>query len=438
MSATDILIRLAAVFVLIGLNGFFVAVEFALVSTRRARIDQMAVRGNGPAQLVQRMLEDPDRILAASQLGITMASLALGWVGESTIAAIIEPFIVHLPFSEVIAHSIGLVISFSLITALHIIVGEQAPKTFAIRYPEQTSMATARPTLLFDRVFRPFIWVLDAGTTAFLRLLGVKPVGHHGAVYTLAELQVLLAESREAGVVEHGEQQIISRAIEFGDRQVREVMIPRTDVRAVPIESTIQDALAVFQDHSHARFPVYGEDLDDIVGVITVKDILRYLAAHRDGYDHPIRALLRPAFYVHETKALNDLMVEMRERHAQMAIVFDEHGGTAGVVTAEELTEELVGRMSDELAAEDSNVQHIGEGRAVIDAQMRIDEANDQLNLALPEGEEYETVAGLILEVLQHVPTAGEVVGVAGVELAVVEMRGPKIEKVEIRRGTGA
>ncbi len=435
MSATDILIRLAAVFVLIGLNGFFVAVEFALVSVRPARIDQLAARGNGAAQLVQRMLEDPDRILAASQLGITMASLALGWVGESTIAAIIEPLISQLPFSEVIAHSIGLIISFTIITALHLIVGEQAPKTFAIRYPEQTSIATVRPTLLFDRVFRLFIWALDAGTAAFLRLLGVKPVGHHGTVYTLEELQVLLAESREAGIVEHGEQQIISRAIEFGDRQVREVMIPRMDVWGVPIENTIQDVLAVFQAHSHARFPVYGEGLDDIIGVITVKDILLYLASHRDGYNQPIRDLLRPAFYVPETKPLNDLMAEMRQRRAQMAIVIDEHGGTAGVVTAEELAEELVGRMSDELATEDSDVEHLGEGRAVIDAQLRIDEANDQLNLTLPEGEEYETVAGLILETLQHVPTVGEVVTIGRVELTVVAMRGPRIEKVEVRRG---
>lgn len=434
MSATDILIRLTAVFVLIGLNAFFVAVEFALVSTHRARIDQLAVRGDGAAARVQRMLEDPDRILAASQLGITMASLALGWVGESTIAAIVQPVISYLPLSEVIAHTIGLVISFSVITALHIIVGEQAPKTFAIRYPETTAMSVARPTLLFDQVFRPFIWVLDAGTAGFLRLVGVKPVGHHGTVYTLEELQVLLAESREAGVVEHGEQQIISRAIEFGDRQVREVMIPRTDVNGVPAASSIHDVLDVFQAHSHARFPVYRESLDDIIGVVTVKDILRYLAVHREGYQHSIRDLIRPAFYVPETKELNDLMAEMRERHAQMAIVLDEHGGTAGVVTAEELTEELVGRMSDELVAEDPDVEHLGEGRAVIDAQMRVDEANEELGLRLPEGEEYETVAGLMLEILQHVPVAGETVDVAGVELAVVAMRGPRIEKVEVRK----
>ncbi len=438
MASTDILLRLAAVLALLALNGFFVAVEFALVSSRRTKIDHLAARGEGAARLVQRMLEDPDRILAASQLGITMASLGLGWVGESTIARLVEPLITYLPLSEVISHAVGVVISFSFITALHIIVGEQAPKTFAIRYPETTAMRTVRPTLLFDSIFRPFIWLLDAGTAAFLRLVGVKPVGHHGTIYTLEELQQLLAESREAGVVEPVEEQIITRAFEFGDRMVREVMVPRIDVQGVPVESTIEDVLSVFEAHSHARFPVYRETLDDIVGVITIKDLMLFLARHRDGYTHPIADLIRPAFYVPESKPLNDLMAEMRERRAQMAIVIDEHGGTAGVVTAEELTEELVGRMSDELVAEASDVEQIDESTVQVDGQLRVEEANEALALRLPEDEDYETVAGLILHRLQHIPTQGEVISIGDVHLAVVEMRGPKIERVEIRKGRSA
>ncbi len=429
------LLRLAVVAALLFINGFFVAVEFGLVGTRRTRIDELAEKGDGVARLLQVMLRDPDRVLAASQLGITMASLGLGWIGESTVAEIVMPLVEPLPFGPVVAHTIGIVISFFLITSLHIIVGEQAPKIVAIRNPERVSLATVRPVWLFDKIFRPFIWFLDAGTSAFLRLIGVQPVSHHGTVYTLDELARLLVESREAGVVEPVEERIISRAFEFGDRQVREVMIPRTAVDAVPVESTIGDLLTAFQETPHARFPVYDENLDNIIGVVTIKDVLLYLAEHRDGYDTPLRGLLRPGFYVPETKPIDDLMAELRQRRAQIAIVIDEHGGTAGIVTAEELAEELVGPLGDELAAEEPPVQTIDEQTVQVDGEMRVDELNDALGLSLPEHEDYETVAGLILHQLQRIPSAGDETSVGDIQLTVAGMRGPKIEAVFIHRG---
>ncbi len=435
MTLGEILLRLGAVAALLFVNGFFVAVEFGLVGTRRTRIDELAEKGDGVARLLRVMLGDPDRVLAASQLGITMASLGLGWIGESTVAEIVMPFIEELPFGPTIAHSIGLVISFFLITSLHIIVGEQAPKIVAIRNPERIALTTARPVWLFDKVFRPFIWFLDAGTSTFLRLVGVQPVSHHGTVYTLDELARLLVESREAGVVEPVEEQIISRAFEFGDRQVREVMIPRTAVDALPAESTISDLLTAFQATPHARFPVYDENLDNIIGVVTIKDVVLYLAEHRDGYNEPLRGLLRPGFYVPETKPIDDLMTEMRQRRAQIAIVIDEHGGTAGIVTAEELTEELVGPLGDELAEEEPPVQTIDEQTVQVDGEMRVDELNETLGLSLPEHEDYETVAGLILHQLQRIPSAGDETHVGDVQLTVAGMRGPKIEAVFIHRG---
>jgi CBS domain containing-hemolysin-like protein len=437
MTTGAILMRLAAVFALLAANGFFVAVEFALVSLRRTRIDQMAARGSTAAKLVQRMQRDPDRILAASQLGITIASLALGWVGESTVAAIIEPLFEHLPLSTAIAHTIGLIVSFTLITALHIIVGEQAPKTFAIRFPETTSLATVRPTLLFDRIFRPFVWVLDAGTAAFLRLLGVKPVGHHGTVYTLDELQQMLSESRQAGVVESVEEKLITRAFEFGAREVHEVMVPRTDVVGITVDSTIEDLLKTFSEHPHSRFPVYRENLDQIEGTVNIKEVMRHLAEHRDDVGLRVAELIRPAFYVPESKPIAELMAEMRARRAQMAVVIDEHGGTAGIVTAEEVIEEIVGRLSDELTDQTPEVETIDDQTVQVDAQMRVDEANETLSLSLPENEEYETLAGLILHQLRRIPAAGERVRLGDVQLSVAEMRGPKIEKVRIKTGRG-
>ncbi|MFN8498784.1 MAG: hemolysin family protein [Anaerolineae bacterium] len=438
MSLGEILLRLSAVAALLFINGFFVAVEFGLVGTRRTRIDELAEKGDKVAGLLQVMLRDPDRVLAASQLGITMASLGLGWIGEATIADLIMPLVEQLPFGPVIAHTVGIVVSFFIITSLHIIVGEQAPKIVAIRNPERISLATVRPVWLFDKVFRPFIWFLDAGTSAFLRLIGVQPMGHHGTVYTLDELARLLVESREAGIVEPVEEQIISRAFEFSDRQVREVMIPRTAVDALPADSTIGDLLTAFQDTPHARFPVYDENLDNIVGVVTIKDVLLFLADHRDGYDAPLRGLLREGFYVPETKPINDLMAEMRQRRAQIAIVIDEHGGTAGIVTAEELTEEIVGPMGDELVEEEPTVQTIDEQTVQVGGEMRVDELNEALGLSLPEHEDYETVAGLILHRLQRIPMTGDEAEVGDVQLTVAGMRGPKIEAVFIHRGRKA
>lgn len=437
-----VVLKLGAVAALIFLNGFFVAVEFSIVSIPRTRIEQKVEQGHKLAKLVQEMLDHTDRILAACQLGITMASLALGWIGEATVAALVKPPLEVLMhawpgiITTGVTHGIGIVVSFSFITALHIVIGEQAPKTFAIRYPETVAMWSARPTLWFDRIFRPFIWFLDRAAAATLRLVGVQPVAVHGTVYSIEELKRLVSESQESGFLDEQQEAMVRRVLEFGDRLVREVMIPRPDVIAIEVNATLNDLLALFAQHTHARFPVYEEDLDHILGFIAIKDVLKALATGAKGTDS-IAPLVRPAVVIPETRRVDSLFVEMRDKDVQLAVVIDEYGGTAGIVTLEELVEEVVGRLGDELMPKLSLYRWINEKTVEIDAGMRIDELAEELGIRLPDHPDYETVAGFVLYQLRRIPETGDQFRYDNLQIKVTEMRGPKIEKLTITQLVG-
>lgn len=430
-------LRLASALGLVALNGYFVAVEFAVVAVRRTRIDQLVAEGNATARVAHRLIGNPDRVIAASQLGITMASLALGWIGEATVAAIIEPPLEALlgQWSEAVAHTVGVVAAFALVTFTHIVLGEQVPKTIAIRYSEAAILTIARPVDWFIRIFRPLIALLDKATSVALHLLRMEPIAGHRTVYTLDELKLIVRESQEGGAIEAHQEEMLQKVFQFGDRQVHEVMIPRPDVVGVEVGSTMQDLLGLFSGASHARFPVFQDELDNIVGIVAIKDVLLSLAQDPAKTGAPVDSVVRPALFVPETVAIADLLAEMRSSHNQMAIVIDEYGGTAGIVTLEELVEEIVGRLSDELVVGEEPILHLDERTVEIDAQFRVDEVNDQLNLHLPRGEHYETVAGFVLCHLQRVPAVGDLLRYGDLELKVTQMKGPKIEKIQIRRG---
>ena len=437
MSTGIVLLQLAAALTLVALNGFFVAVEFVVVAVRRPRLDRQATKGNVAAKLALKLVDNPDHVIAASQLGITMASLALGWIGEATVASILEPPLEALlgQWSEAAAHTIGTAAAFALVTFFHIVLGEQVPKTIAIRYSEGTALFISRPMTLFTRVFRPLIGILGGATTGVLRLLRMQPLAGHHSVYTSEELQLIVRESQQFGAIEAQQEEMLQKVFQFADRQVHEAMIPRPEVVGVEGSATVQDLLAVFSEASHARFPVYEDDLDNVVGIIAIKDVLRALADDPAQMAVTVGSLVRPALFVPETVAVSDLLNEMRASHNQMAVVIDEYGGTAGIVTLEELVEEIVGRLSDELVAQEAPVVQVDEQTVEIDAQLRVDEVNEELDLGLPEGEEYETVAGLILYRLQRVPVEGEKLEYKDLVLEVSQMKGPKIEQVRIRRG---
>lgn len=418
-------------------NAFFVTAEFALVSVRKTRIEELVAQGNANARTVKHVIHDPDRFIAATQLGITIASLALGWIGEPAIAHLIEPLFGLMPesfISHATAAAISTLIAFSIITFLHVVIGELAPKSVALSYPEKSSLVVARPMVLFENIFRPAIWVLNGAGNGLLKLLKLNPPQGHQLVHSVEELKMLVSSSAASGELEPVERQFAERAFEFADRQVIEVMIPRTSMKAVEDTATIQDFLDLFAQVSHSRFPVYNGALDNIVGFVWVKDVLRAMAKGPDARQQPLKAIMRPALYVPETKEIGALFSEMQRQKIQLAIVLDEYGGTAGMVTIEELIEEVVGPVSDELATSTPAFRRLEDGQIEADAMASVDDANELLHLDLPESDDYETLAGLLLTRLGRMPKPGEVARVGNIKFTVLKMQGPKIEKLLLSR----
>jgi CBS domain containing-hemolysin-like protein len=431
--------RLLAVAALVAANGFFVAVEFSLVTARRARLEAISGAADAAVKTVLRMQDDTDLFIAAAQLGITIASLALGWVGDVTIAQMVEPGISRLVgarWGEGVAIGIGTVVSFSLVTFIHIVLGEQAPKTFAIRNPERAALMSARIMDVFTRIFRPFIWVLDGATTLVLRLFGVKGASGHHSVYSVEELKMLVRESQAEGVLQQTEEEMLVRVFEFGERDVSEAMIPRTEIVGIERGATLEDLLQVFSAAHHSRFPVYGGDMDNIVGVVAIKEVLLALTTDPLARSHTLAELgiIHPAHFVPDSRKVGDLFDEMRREQIGMAIVIDEYGGTAGLVTVEELIEEVVGRVTDEWVTDESSVEALEQGVFEVSAQTRLDDINTHLGLDLPERDDYETLAGFLLYQLHHIPHAGEEVSYDNVLFTVLQMRGPKIERVRVTK----
>jgi CBS domain containing-hemolysin-like protein len=442
----DISLRLLGVLALVALNAFFVAAEFALVGARRTRLEQMAAAGNSAAALSRRMQDDLDRYIAAAQLGITLASLALGWIGESTIAELVDPPIESLmiwllgsldvaeTLALTISHAVGIAISFFIITTLHIVLGEQAPKVFAIRAPERTAVFIAQPLAIFNRVFGLVIRFLDWATDAVLRLFGIHESGGHTKVHSAAELRLLVEESGEAGVLDEDEQAMLINVFAFADRPAYQAMLPRTEVVTIDYDDSVREFLDRFAATGHTRFPVLGPGgVDDVVGIISAKDLLIMLRDSAFTLDQPITPLIRPAFFTPESKRIGDLLQELRDKHVRMAILIDEYGGMAGAVTMEDLIEEIVGDLDDDLDHDEQALTTIDDRTTVVEGQIRLEDVNEQLDLQLPEGD-YETLAGFMLEQLGRLPQPNDSLTYNGIRLTVLEMQGPRIKQIEITR----
>jgi CBS domain containing-hemolysin-like protein len=431
------ILELVGVLLLIALNAFFVSAEFALVSVRRTRIEEMISRGNAAARVAKRVIGDPDRLIATTQLGITVASLGLGWLGEPALAHLLEPVFSFLPqnlvtpTTEILAAS---ALAFVVITFLHVLMGELVPKSITLSYPEQTALTVARPIAIVETLFHPATWALSHMGNAVLKLLGLTRPRGHQMVHSVDELKMLVTASTASGELEPVESQIVHRAFEFADRDVVEVMIPRTDIVAIEDAATVDNFLKVFEEVSHSRFPVYADNLDNIVGFVWVKDILRALARDPNARSQNVKTLTRNALFVPSTKHIGELFAEMQRQRIQLAIVIDEYGGTAGMVTIEEMIEEVVGSVSDELTSTAPSLRKVDDARTEVDATLRIGEINAQLGVDLPESDDYETLAGLILTKLGRVPKEGDSIQVGKVKLIVTAMEGPRIEKVLLEK----
>ncbi len=425
------LLKLLGVVILVLANAFFVAAEFSLVSVRRTRISELLEQGNAAARWVAHAIEEPDKVIAATQLGITLASLGLGWVGEPALAHLLEPVVNLVPaaLQSGFSHTLSAGIAFAAITCLHVVVGELAPKSIALQNPERTSLFVARPTIWTERLFKPFIWALNGAGNALLRLLGVVPASGHEMVHSIEELKMLVSASAIEGVVENEEEEILHAVFDFGDTLVRQVMIPRTEMIAVPVEANLDDLIQAAVDHPFTKLPVYDGSQDHVVGVVHLKDVLACLQAE-DRQDIKARDLIREALFVPETARIITLLERFRLRHQHIAIVLDEYGGTAGVVTLEDLIEEIVGEVSDPFDAE-PDIQLLEDGTALVDGLTLIEDINDRLGLELVDSD-YDTIAGFVLGRLGRMAQEGDTIVADGVQLRVEAMDGWRIDRISI------
>src|SRR5580765_9033151 len=426
-SLTVVLTKLLAVLFFVGANGFFVGAEFALVSVRRTRLETRAAAGNRRAQAALRLLNNPAFFISATQLGITIASLGLGWIGEPTVAAALEPVafaIAPAGRAAYLAHLLAIGIAFAAITFLHIVLGELMPKMFALERAEGLALIAARPLELFAKVFRWPLWVFNR-TGAFLgRLIGLKSSLQHTAVYSETELRQLIDISRESGHLRAEERRLIHRVFEFSDTLVREAMVPRPAIAALSVQCTLEDINKAFQQHRYSRLPVYRDSLDNVIGFIHSKDLIPFLLRPQD---FKLEYVLQPPMYVVDTARLEDVLRQMQKAKTHFGFVVDEHGGVEGIITLEDLLEEIVGDISDEHDEEvNEQISPVNDRTYVLDGSLAVRDLNRRLKTSLPESESYTTIGGFLMSVAGHVLQPGELIEHEGLRFAV--------EKVERRR----
>jgi CBS domain containing-hemolysin-like protein len=425
----EIAMRLAAVLALVFANGFFVAAEFALVTVRKTRIDQLIAEGSSLARPVRRAISDPESYIAATQLAITMTSLGLGWIGEPAVSSLIQPVLslIPVPLRAATSHSIAVAVGFAFITALHIVLGELAPKTVALQHAERTALIVGRPTELFMKICWPFITLLNSTGRAVVRMLGLKAPSGSSLVHSEEELKMLVTASQEAGVIEEDEEQMLHRVFGFGDLTAGQVMLPRTEMMALPVYVTREDLLRRLEQATQLVIPVYRAHLDDIVGLVRMRDLLGVLAGSADSVD--LAPMLHEALTVPETLQADDLLTDMRKRRTPLAIVIDEYGGTAGMVTFERLMERIVGEIGSADEGGAPAITVLTDGSALIDGLALTTDVNVQFGLRIDEGL-YDTIGGYVLGRLGRRPRLGDCVEVGGRKIRVEALDGLRVARV--------
>ncbi len=413
---------LFAVLFLVFLNGFFVAAEFALVTVRSTRVQQLLAEGTPGSRNVDDGVRNLDSYIAACQLGITLASLALGWIGEPAVAGLLEPVV-----GPIGGHALAVAIAFTIITALHVIAGELAPKGVALQYPERVALLIAGPLRLFRAVFRPAIWLLNESGWVISRLLGVSRSVESRAHLGSEELRLVVRASRDAGELNAQQEFMLQRVIRFSSLNVESVMAPRPEVIAIPADMPVAEATAFAKEHRHSRYPVFRDDLDNVIGVLHARDLLLV-----EG-DASLDSLVREPLMVPAQLSVQELLQLMRVRRTQFAIAVDEYGGTDGIVTLENVLEEIVGELQDEFEVPEEIAVRRPGGIVRIDAAESVDALGELLGIEVEPGP-YKTVAGLLLEHLREIPQVGDTVDLGGYQFAIAEMDDLRIAAVEARR----
>ena len=416
-----ILFELVAVGVLILLNAFFVAAEYGLVTARRTRIVELQHQGDRRARDVLRITSDPPRFIAAMQLGVTLTSLGIGALGEVALSRL---------FDKAISTVLAVIFAYLILTFLHVVIGELVPKGIALGHSEGTALFVSAPVRFFFIVMRPVVWFLEGATEIVLKWLGLKPPGADDDVLSEAELRMLVSRSTEHGEIEQQEQEMLYKVFDFADKEAKDVMVPRPEVVALSIDLPPEQCLEAVMDSPYTRYPVYRESLDNVVGILHVRDLFRAL---RDRGMHEVKVedIIRPAHIVPETKDLAALLAEFRRANQHMAIVVDEYGDMEGIVTLEDLLEEIVGDIEDEFDLPDESIEQIDEDTVIIDGTFPIDDFNERFKTEMPD-EDYHTMAGFVFGLLGRQPEAGDTINHDGMRFDVLEIEGSRILKLAV------
>ena len=435
LTAGAILLRLSLVLLLVALNAFFVAAEFALVAVRRSRIDALAEEGDAKAITVQRALTHLDRYISGTQLGITLASLALGWIGEPALAVLIDRVAAALGFTVPPGEShtvISIAVAFLIITFLHIVLGELAPKSVALIRPEGVSRWVTRPLMLFSQVMSPFIWLLNGAANRLLRLFGVEAASESQHVHSPEELRLLVMQARAHGTLDESDSAMLAGVFDFHQKKARDVMRPRTEVSALDVEATEAEVRQVLRTERYSRYPVYRETLDDPVGVFLAKD----LWLHDGSTPFSLPQFVREALFVPESRPAELVLDDLRKTRAHMAVVLDEYGGTAGIVTMEDLVEEVIGDIADEYDAA-NRVAMMTDGVLELAGSLSLVDVRSDYQLRIPEGD-WSTLGGYVFSKLGRLPKVGDRAPFPGGELEVVAMDGRRVAAVRVHRAAVA
>ncbi|MGZ4122031.1 MAG: hemolysin family protein [Tumebacillaceae bacterium] len=427
VSLFEILLILFLVF----LNGFFVAAEFAMVKVRSTRIEQLVLEGNKRAKFAQSAIEKLDASLSATQLGITLASLGLGWVGESTVAKLFVMVFDGVHWSSAALHTISATVSFIVITFLHIVLGELSPKSLAIHRTEGTVLWTSGPLMVFYKVMYPFIWMLNGTANLFVRMIGIRPATDAEVAHNEEELRMIVTQSHESGVIDELERDLFDNIFDFSNRVAREIMVPRTDMSCLYADRTFKDNLEKADSEKHTRFPLCKEDKDHIIGIVHIKDLYGLALSGRPEEEISLEAIARKPVTVPESMPIKAVLKALQKNRSELAIVIDEFGGTAGVVTTEDILEELVGEIQDEFDEERPFIEVEGESVS-IDARMLIDEINEYFHMNI-ESEDVDTIGGWVYA---QVPTpyVGGRVQVDNYCFTIAEMDSLRVTRLMVHR----
>jgi len=425
----DVVLKTVFVLLIVFLNAFFVAAEFAIVKVRVTQIEPLAAKRNLRAQMAKAIIGQLDAYLSAVQVGITMTSLALGWVGEPFVADTLLPLFDRLGIIDPnVVQTLSFVIAFALITTLHIVLGEQAPKWLAIQRPRSTALAVAYPLRLFYIVFRPFIWVVNTLANAVVRVLGIRSLGESELVHSQEELRLLLAQDKQVSVTSKN---IVLNAMDFRRKQARHCMVPRTEMVTLSLVAPVKESLKVMQANKYSRYPVYKDSIDNIGGIVYTKDIFKY-DRHLKA-DFSLDSVLRDAIFLPETAGLEHVLETMLQRKTHMIILADEYGGTAGLITLENVLEELVGPIQDEFDREPPEVTKLTEDEYVLDASVTTNEVERLINQELSP-RDILLIGAFVLEQLGHIPQKGENVRVNDAEFTVEQVTGRVIDRIRVKR----